>query len=313
MLLAADPVAWAAARKVAWEQLTRSPQLAGGVLSLYTQSRGQAPVRYVTIADGVVVAVLPHHDWIQEGTHVGAPGRAATTRAAQAAAALALLADLMPPLADEDQVTAPGRNPLIEFNEGARSARSPIWASPSSAVRGRRHDPVFTCSADLPPRRRRDLAGRGRGAPSQQARAAAAQALLAELAGPAEPGSAAATFRQSPATPPAQAGVADRLIQAGCAIAYARGRVPPGASRRLAAAGGTAGSPGAGRAPAVGAGTRPECRTPTRASAPGRAWPRPSRLAAVTRRDVYPAVDAAGCDRWALVLPDDVLAGEDRG
>lgn len=76
LLLAADPVAWAAARKVAWEQLTRSPQLACGVLSLYTQSRGQASVRYVTIADGLVVAVLPHHDWIQEGTHVGAPGRA---------------------------------------------------------------------------------------------------------------------------------------------------------------------------------------------------------------------------------------------
>jgi len=40
LLLAADPVAWAAVRKIAWEQLTRGPQLAGGVLSLYTQSRG---------------------------------------------------------------------------------------------------------------------------------------------------------------------------------------------------------------------------------------------------------------------------------
>jgi len=61
----------------------------------------------VTITDGgVVVAVLPHHDWIQEGTHVGAPGRAATTKAAQAAAALALLADLVPPLADEELRTA---------------------------------------------------------------------------------------------------------------------------------------------------------------------------------------------------------------
>ncbi len=85
MLRVADPIAWAAARKVAWEQLTRSPQLAGGVLSLHTQSRGQASVRYVTITDGVV-AVLPHHDWIQQGTHVDAPGRAATTKAAQAPA-----------------------------------------------------------------------------------------------------------------------------------------------------------------------------------------------------------------------------------
>ena len=34
-------------------------------------------------------------------------------------------------------------------------------------------------------------------------------------------------------------------------------------------------------------------------------------LAAVARRDVYPAVDAAGCDRWALVLPDGILGEED--
>ena len=68
------------------------PQLAEGLaarrlsaqelhdLLLAAGSRGQASVRYVTITGGVVVAVLPHHDSIQEGTHVGAPGRAATTK-----------------------------------------------------------------------------------------------------------------------------------------------------------------------------------------------------------------------------------------
>ena len=154
-------------------------------LSPYTQSRGQASVRYVTITDGVVVAVLPHHDWILEGTHVGAPGRAATTKAAQAATALALLADIMPPLADEDQVTAPGRNPLIELNERAQvGAITDLGFTVTAA--GPPHDPVFTCSA-------------------------ACRHADAEISGAAPPSHvrAVSSYAASPA------GVADRLLQAG--------------------------------------------------------------------------------------------------
>ncbi len=272
LLLAADPVAWAAARKVAWEQLGRSPQLAGGVLSLYTQSRGQAPVRYATIADGVVVAVLPHHDWIQEGTHVGVPGRAATTRAAQAAAALTLLADLMPPLADEDQVTAPGRNPLTELNESAQIGAITDLGF-TVTVAGPPHDPVFTCSATC---RHADgeIRGTGHGRTKAAARAAAAQALLAELAGPAEP------------APPPYVQAVSRYATSPTASPTASSR--PAVPSRTPGGSSTWGFPTAGRcrrncrisrcrprtccrrwhAPAV--------RTPTRASAPGHAWPRPS-------------------------------------
>jgi hypothetical protein len=307
LLLAADPVTWAAARKVGWEQLIRSPQLAGGILSLYTQSRGQASVRYVTITDGVV-AVLPHYDWIQEGTHVGAPGRAATTKAAQAAAALTLLADLMPPLADEDQVTAPGRKPLIELNERAQvGAITDLGFTVTAA--GPPHDPVFTCSAAC---RHADgeISGTGQGRTKAAARAAAAEALLAELAGPAEPAppshvQAVSRYATSPV------GVADRLIQAGCAIGYAGGQfhlglpdgwplpeelpdLPVPAARLL---------------PVL-------ARVQSQEAHPSvRAWAHlaAAALAAVARRDVYPAVDAAGCDRWALVLPDGILTAEDDG
>jgi superfamily II DNA or RNA helicase len=306
LLLVADPVAWAAARKIAWEQLTRSPQLAGGVLSLYTQSRGQAPVRYATITDGVVVAVLPHHDWIQEGTHVGAPGRAATTRAAQAAAALALLADLLPPLADEDRVTTAGRNPLTELNERAQvGALTELGLTVTAA--GPAHDPVFTCSATC---RHADgeISGTGQGRTKAAARAAAAEALLAELTGlgiPAPPSHVEAVARY--ATSPA--GVADRLLAAGCAIGYARGQfhlslpdgwplpeelpdLPVPAAYLLTVL-----------ARVRSQGVHPSVRAWAHLATPV--------LAAVARRDVYPAVDAAGYDRWALVLPDGVLAGED--
>ena len=235
-------------------------------------SRGQASVRYVTITDGVVVAVLPHHDSIQEGTHVGAPGRAATTKAAQAAAALALLADLMPPLADEDQVTAPGRNPLIELNERAQVGAITDLGFTVMAT-GPPHDPVFTCSAAC---RHADgeISGTGQGRTKAAARAAAAEAVLTELAGPAEPAPsshvrAVSRYAASPV------GVADRLIQAGCATGYAKDS-SSGASRRLAAARGTAGSPGAGGAAAAGTGTRPESgRPPERPAlgAPGHGRP----------------------------------------
>ena len=308
LLLAADPVAWAAARKVAWEQLTRSPQLAGGVLSLYTQSRGQASVRYVTIADGLVVAVLPHHDWIQEGTHVGAPGRAATTKAAQAAAALALLADLMPPLADEDQVTAPGRNPLIELNERAQVGTITDLGFTVTAV-GPPHDPVFTCSAAC---RHADgeISRTGQGRTKSQARAAAAEALLAELAGPAEPAppshvQAVSRYATSPV------GVADRLIQAGCAIGYAKGQFHLGLPDGWPLPEDLPDLPvSAAHLLPVLARVRSQDAHPS-----VRAWAHLATavLAAVARRDVYPAVDAAGCDRWALVLPDGILAGEDGG
>ena len=306
LLLDADPVTWAAARKVAWDQLTRSPQLAGGVLSLHTQSRGQASVRYVTITNGVVVAVLPHHDWIQEGTHVGAPGRAATTKAAQAAAALALLADLMPPLADEDQVTAPGRNPLIELNERAQvGAITDLGFTVTAA--GPPHDPVFTCSAAC---RHADaeISGAGQGRTKAAARAAAAEALLTELAGPAEPAppshvQAVSSYAASPA------GVADRLLQAGCATAYAKGQfhlgLPDGwpLPEELP----DLPVPAAHLLPVL-------ARVRSQDAHPSvRPWAHLATavLAAVARRDVYPAVDAAGCDRWALVLPDGIPAWED--
>jgi superfamily II DNA or RNA helicase len=306
LLLSAGPVASAAARKIAWAQLTRSPQLAGGVLSLYTQSRGQASVRYVSITDGVVVAVLPHRDWIQEGTHVGAPGRAATTSGARAAAALALLADVMPPLADEDQLTAPGRHPLTELNERAQVGAVTDLAFTVTAT-GPSHDPVFTCSATC---RHADgeISGTGQGRTKSQARAAAAEALLAELAGavePAPPSHVDAVARYATSA----AGVADRLLQAGCAIGYAKGRfllgLPDGwpLPEELP----DLPVPAAHLLPVL-------ARIRSQDAHPSvRAWARLATavLAAVASRDVYPAVDATGCDRWALVLPDRALAGDD--
>ena len=306
LLLVADPVAWAAARTIAWEQLTRGPQLAGGVLSLYTQSRGQAPVRYVTVTDGVVVAVLLHHDWIQEGTHVGAPGRAVTTKAAQAAAALALVADLMPPLAGEDQATTPGRNPLTELNERAQVGAITDLAFTVTAA-GPPHDPVFTCSAACHDADG-EISGTGQGRTKSQARAAAAEALLAELAGPVEPAppshiEAVARYATSPA------GVADRLIQVGCAIGYAKGQFHLGLPDGWPLPGELPDLPvSAAHLLTVLARVKSQDAHPS-----VRAWARLATavLAAVARRDVYPAVDAAGCDRWALVLPDGVHAAED--
>ena len=188
----------------------------------YTQSRGQASVRYVSITNGVVVAVLPHHDWIQEGTH----------------AQVGAITDL---------------------------------AFTVTAV-GPPHNPVFTCSATC---RHADgeISGTGQGPTKSQARSAAAEALLAELAGPVEPAmssriEALARYATSPV------GVADRLLPGGLCHPVRQGAVPPGASRWLAAARGTAGSP-VPAAHAVGTGTHPE-QTPTRASGPGRTWPRPS-------------------------------------
>ncbi|MGO9079431.1 MAG: hypothetical protein ACLQDY_10380 [Streptosporangiaceae bacterium] len=65
-----------------WTALTPDDFFAALKAACQTRSVPATTVRetYVTITDGVVVAVLPRHDWIQEGTHVGPPGRAATTK-----------------------------------------------------------------------------------------------------------------------------------------------------------------------------------------------------------------------------------------
>ena len=103
--------------------------------------------------------------------------------------------------------------------------------------------------------------------------------------------------------------MADRLIQAGCAIGYAKGHFQlglpdgwplPGELPELPV-------PAAHLLPVL-------ARVRSQDAHPSvRAWAHLATavLAAVARRDVYPAVDAAGCDRWALVLPDGILAGED--
>jgi superfamily II DNA or RNA helicase len=304
LLLVASPVARPADRKAAWEQLTRSPQLAGGVLSLYTQARNQAPVRYVAIGDGVVVAVLPEHHGIQDRTHVGAPGRAATTAAARALAAVALLSDLMPPLADEPPAGAADRGivneggPVTELNE-----RSQVGLITELAFRitaeGPAHQPSFSCSITCR-HAGGEAAGTGQGRSKTEARAAAAAALLGELSADTEsvPAAHVQTVAQYATSP---VGIAERLLQAGCTVTYLGGRfhlgLPDGwpLPDELPQVAVPAGQLAAALATLSGQVAHPAVRC----------WQRLSRdtLTAIAERRCYPAVDANGRDRWGVVLP----------
>jgi hypothetical protein len=103
-------------------------------------------------------------------------------------------------------------------------------------------------------------------------------------------------------------GVADRLLQVGCAIGYARGQfhlgLPDGwpLPEELP----DLPVPAAHLLPVLA------CVRSQDAHPSVRAWAHLATavLAAVARRDVYPSVDSAGCDRWALVLPDGALPGQ---
>jgi len=317
LLLVATPVSRpadrkAADRKATWEQLTRSPQLAGGVLSLYTQARNQTPVRYVTISDGVVVAVLPEHHGIQDRTHVGAPGRAATTAAARALAAVALLSDLMPPLADGASAAAADHSvineggPVTELNE-----RSQVGLITDLAFRitaeGPAHQPTFSCSASCR-YAEGEAVGTGRGRSKTEARAAAAAALLGELTADTEsvPAAHVQTVAQYATS---AAGIAERLLQAGCTVTYLGGRfhlgLPDGwpLPDELPQVAVPAAQLAAALATLSGQVAHPDVHS----------WQQLSRvtLTAIAERRGYPAVDASGRDRWGVVLPGGAPADPD--
>ena len=105
LLFDADPNGWAEARAAAWEALVSTPSMAGGVLSMYSQARSLPTAGYIETGEYSAVAFLPAAD----GLVVGAPCLAAGSKAARAAAALALLRDLAPPAAPAGAGGPPGR------------------------------------------------------------------------------------------------------------------------------------------------------------------------------------------------------------
>src|SRR5260370_5189813 len=99
--------------------------MGGGVLSMYSQARSLPTAGYIETGEYSAVAFLPGAD----GLVVGAPCLAAGSRAARAAAALALLRDLAPSAAQAGAGGLAGagaeRNPPALVNEAAQTGGLP--------------------------------------------------------------------------------------------------------------------------------------------------------------------------------------------
>ncbi|HUY49044.1 MAG TPA: SNF2-related protein [Streptosporangiaceae bacterium] len=307
LLFEADPRGWADARAAAWEALVSAPSLAGGVLSMYSQTRSWPPVVYVATTERSAVAFLPTPD----GLVVGEPVAGASPKAARAGTALALLRDLAPP-APHAPVNPDGssadRNPVSVLNERVQTGAITDLSYEQDAE-GPAHQPMFTCTmscADATGTQRYVAAGRSK----NEAKAAAAAGLLEQLT-KAERSAAAALARAAEAEARSPQGIFGRLLKAGCALDF---QMDAPAFRLSYPAGGELPEPLAGwTVPLLtalpGLAGHAVSAAPLHASA--RAWAAAVRaaLAAVAARRVYPALDEEGRDCWRLTLDPDALHG----
>ncbi|MFC0864219.1 DEAD/DEAH box helicase [Sphaerimonospora cavernae] len=286
LLFEADPRGWAEARAIAWEQLRGNPLQAGGVLTLRTQAERRPSVRYLEFANTTAMAVTED----DRGPVLGEPATAVTWKGARAGAALALIAELIPPPAAQPEQRAGTGNPVGELNERAQVGTIGDLTYEVS-VTGPPHQPFFTCRASCVHNAMRVSAAAG-GRGKAEAKAAAAAALLEQL----EDGDKAE--RDGTTRPVAEArgpvGITGKLLRAGCDFGYRQGWLELGPLPE----------------PLDGWTASLEQALPGLVTAPG-PWGQAARsiLAAVAERRVYPSVDADGRDRW-LPLPDAPLPEE---
>jgi hypothetical protein len=275
--------------------------MAGGVLSMYSQARGWPTARYIQTGERSALAFLPAPD----GLVVGAPGRAATARAARAGAALALLRDLAPPARSQTKDSerpAADRSPVTVLNERVQAGViSDLYYRHDAS--GPPHAPVFTCTAGCA-HATGSYTCAAEGRTKNEAKTAAAAGLLDQIT---EQGRSAAAqlARAAEAEARSARGIFGRLLRAGCALDFRDRRFevtgPAGAAVEGPLAGFTV--------PLLGA--LPVLATlggPVADGSAGllhesaRAWARAARsaLEAVAARRVYPALDVVGRDCWRL-------------
>ena len=153
---------------------------------------------------------------------VGEPAAGASTKAARAGAALALLRDLAPPAphapVHPDRSSA-DRNPVSVLNERVQTGAITDLSYAQDAE-GPAHQPMFTCTVsctDATGSQSYAAAGRSK----NEAKAAAAAGLLEQLS-EAERSAAAALARAAEAEARSPQGIFGRLLKAGCALDFRR-------------------------------------------------------------------------------------------
>jgi SNF2 Helicase protein len=312
LLFEADPGGWAEARADAWEALVSTPSMAGGVLSMYSQARSLPTAGYIGTGEYSAVAFLS----AAGGLVVGAPCLAAGSKAARAAAALALLRDLAPSAALAGAGASAGsgglagagaeRNPVTVLNERAQTGVITALSYAQDAS-GPPHEPVFTCTAGCT-----HATGRytwiAEGRSKNEAKAAAAAGLLDQIT--AQQRSAVAQLaRAAEAEARSPRGIFERLLRGGCALDFCRDawfRVshPAGAGLPGPLAGWAV--PLLAALPVLAA-LDPNA-VPLHESA--RTWASVARSAveAVAAQRVYPALDDEGRDCWRLAADIEVIS-----
>jgi superfamily II DNA or RNA helicase len=299
LLFEASPRGWERHRTSAWNALLAAPAQAPGVLSMHAQARSWPPPAYAETPGGAAVAyVVTRH-----GPAVGEPAVASGTRAARAAAALALIRDLAPPVGGDGPPEPPARggSPISSLNERAQLGVIAELVFEHD-VEGPAHRPVFTCTASCV-HASVLRTGSAEAASKNEAKAGAAAGLLDEvLAAERRHLARLASTRREQARSPE--GIFTRLLRAGCPVDHT------GPCMRVG--GGLPHLPAGHELPLLSA--LPILATldgPAHPSA--RAWSTAARAAldAVAARRVYPALDADGKDCWRLApegTPDPATA-----
>jgi superfamily II DNA or RNA helicase len=279
LLFETDPRGWAELRAAAWEQLCVAPHAAGGVLALRTQAKRWPSVTYLEVGDTTSVAVTED----EHGLLVGEPATAATRKGARAAAARAMIEELMPPLAAPPEPPAETENPIGELNQRAQIGEIEDLRYKLSAT-GPPHAPDFICTAACA-RLTMELSATAAGRSKAEAKAAAATALIDRLAEadhgvPHQPARTAAAHTR-------HAAITGRMLRAGCGFGYWQGRLELGPLPE----------------PLTGWTATLAQALPGLATAPG-PWGEATRavLEAVAEQRVHPSVDASGRDRWLPLL-----------
>jgi superfamily II DNA or RNA helicase len=302
LLFEADPQGWAEARAVAWEALISAPSTAGGVLSLYSQTRSWPTARYIEAGEYSAVAFLP----LADGLVVGEPTHAAGSKAARAGAALALLSELAPPAAAVPEVPLSQRNPVAVLNEWAQ--RGDIAALCYEQIAsGPPHAPVFTCTVSCTHATGR-YANVADGRNKNEAKVAAAAGLLDQLVAQ-EQSAAAQLARTEAAEARSPRGILGRLLGVGCALDFHASRrfmISHPAGYELPEPLASWGVPLMVAVPVLAALDVAKERLHWSV----RAWASATRsaLEAISARRVYPALDADGRDCWRLAA--DIGAGQ---
>ncbi len=299
LLFEADPQEWAEARTVAWEALISAPSTAGGVLSLYSQTRSWPTVRYIEAGAYSAVAFMP----LADGMVVGEPTHAAGSKAARAGAALALVRELAPPAAAVPEAPLSQRNPVAVLNEWAQ--RGDIAAlSYEQVASGPPHAPVFACTVSGT-HATGSYANVADGRNKNEAKVAAAAGLLEQLVAQ-EQSVAAQLARAEAAEARSPRGILGRLLRVGCAldfIASRRFRISHPTGDELPEPLASWGVPLMVALPVLAAldVATERLHTSVRIWTPATL----SALEAISARRVYPALDADGRDCWRLAADID--------